>query len=220
MTPRRRWTSAALVLIAAACSDIANPLRGDFYEWRDILPSATGPGLDSLSFHWPADRLPVRIWVEDAANLRDNVPRAINAWRAAFLYHEFDATDVSDSGTADVIVRATETFGLTTARLRSALAPECEGSTDRDISDDHTQLRLPLRVSVVPLADAADPNLPGCLALTTTHELGHVLGIWQHSPTPTDLMYAFPEAPGPTDRDLATAEVLYHVPANVEPTGP
>jgi predicted Zn-dependent protease len=220
MTPRRRWTTAVLVLGAAACGDIANPLRSDFYEWRDILPASDGSGLDSLSFHWPADRLPVRIWVEDNANLRENMPRAIEAWRAAFLYREFDATVVSDSGAADVIVRGTSTSAPTAATLRSALAPQCQGSTDRDISDDHTQLRLPVRVSIVPLATPEDPNLAGCLALTTTHELGHVLGIWQHSSNPADLMYFFPVATSPSDRDLATAEILYHVPANVEPTGP
>jgi hypothetical protein len=32
-------------------------------------------------------------------------------------------------------------------------------------------------------------------------------------------MFADPQVDAPSDRDLATAEVIYHVPANVEPVG-
>jgi hypothetical protein len=105
-------------------------------------------------------------------------------------------------------------------RLNSALAPECAGATDLDISDDHTQLRLPVRVYIDPRSEPNAAGLPECLALTTTHELGHALGIWRHSGVATDLMFSDPSVPGPSDRDLATAEVIYHVPANVEAVGP
>ncbi|HET9725656.1 MAG TPA: hypothetical protein VFP28_01990, partial [Gemmatimonadales bacterium] len=152
MSRPARWTAAALVVGAAACSDIATPIRNDFYEWRLVVPKASGTGDDSLTFHWPKSRIPVRIWVEDAASLPQNVPNGIAAWRTAYLYHEFDATVVSDSGSADVIVRAGSAPGIQFARqaggaasdrfvrtrLNSALAPECAGATDLDISDDHT----------------------------------------------------------------------------------
>jgi predicted Zn-dependent protease len=217
-----RRLAAALVVAGAACSDIASPIRNDLYEWRLIVPSPSGSGEDSLAFHWPQSRLPVRVWVEDAADLPANMPTAIEAWRAAFLYHEFDATVVSDSNTADVIVRAGSAppTQFSRARLHSALAPECTGATDLDISDDHTQLRLPVRVFIDPLSNPSDPDLAQCLALTTTHELGHALGIWRHSLATTDLMYSNPSVPQPSDKDLGTAEVIYHVPANVEPVGP
>jgi predicted Zn-dependent protease len=216
-----RWTAAALVVAAAACSDIAPPIRINFYESRLIVPKASGSGEDSLAFHWPRNRIPVRIWAEDAANLPQNVPAAIAAWRAAFLYHEFDATVVSDSNAADVIVIASADPGIQFARVRlhSALAPECSGATDLDISDDHTQLRLPVRVFIDPHSDPSAPGLPGCLALTTTHEIGHALGIWRHSTVATDLMFEDPAVDAPSDRDMATAEMLYHLPANVEAVG-
>jgi hypothetical protein len=132
-----RWTAAALVVAAAACSDIATPIRNDFYEWRLVTPKPSGVGEDSLTFHWPASRIPVRIYVEDAASLPENVPNAVAAWRTAFLYHEFDATVVGDSTSADVIVRAGAAPGTQFARqavrapgtrfertrLNSALAP-------------------------------------------------------------------------------------------------
>jgi len=219
---RARWITLGLVVAGAACSDIVTPIRNDFYEWRLVVSSTSGAGNDSLTFRWPKERLPVRIWVEDAASLPENAPKAIAAWRAAFLYHEFDATTVSDSSTADVIVRAGAAPGtqFSVMRLHSAIAPECVGATDLDISDDHSQLRLPVRVYIDPGFDPNAPNLAMCLALTTTHEFGHVLGIWRHSSVATDLMYADPAVPGPSERDLATAEVLYHLPSNVEAVGP
>lgn len=222
MTRPARWTTLGLVAAAAACSDIANPIRNDFYEWRLITPSTTGPGEDSLTFHWPKDRLPVRIWVENAASLPENVPKAIAAWRTAFLYGEWDATLVSDSAAADVIVRAGGAPGtqFSQTRLHSALAPDCAGATDLNVSDDHTTLQLPVRVYIDPRSDPTSPALPACLALTTTHELGHVIGIWRHSGIATDLMYFDPGVSAPSDRDLATAEVIYHLPANVAPAGP
>jgi hypothetical protein len=215
---RRRWLAAALVVAASACGDIATPLRSDFYSWQLLVPSADGSGSDSLSFHWPASSLPVKIWVEDAIELPANVPAAIAAWRAAFLYDEFDATVVSDSAAADVIVRAGSAPGAQFARTRlhSALAFECSGATDLDLSDDHSQLRLPVRV-YVDARSAPGPALSSCLALTTTHEIGHALGIWRHSPASTDLMFADPTVAGPDERDLNTAELLYHVRPNVEP---
>jgi predicted Zn-dependent protease len=222
MIRRTRWTAFVLVAAAAACSDIATPIRHDFYEWRLIGPSATGPGEDSLSFHWPRSRLPVRFWVEDAASLPQNVPGAIAMWRKAFLYGEFDATIVSDSSTADVIVRAGPAPGtlFDRARLHSALAPQCSGATDLDISADHTQLRAPVRVYVDPHSDPNAAGLPECLSLTTTHEIGHALGIWRHSVVPTDLMYVDPLVTAPSERDLGTAEILYHLTPNVQVVGP
>jgi predicted Zn-dependent protease len=218
----RRWTALALVLAGTACSDIASPFRRDFYEWRLIVPAVGGAGLDSLSFHWPRSRLPVRVWVEDAASLPENVPRAVAAWRAAFLYQEFDARIVADSGGADVIVRAGSGPGTIQSRVRlhSALAPECSGATDLDVSGDHTELRLPIRVYVDPGFDPDAPGLPACLALTTTHEIGHAIGLFRHSDEAADLMFADPEADGPSERDLGTAEIIYHAGANLEPVGP
>ena len=62
MSARHRWLAVALVVAGAACADIASPLRDDFYEWRLITPAASGTGVDSLSFHWQRNRLPVRVW--------------------------------------------------------------------------------------------------------------------------------------------------------------
>jgi predicted Zn-dependent protease len=223
MSGPRRSTALAFVLVAGACSDIAHPTRDEVYEWRYITLNAAGTGVDSLSFHWPERRLPVRIWAENEASLPENVPKAIAAWRAAFLYGEFDATVVSDSARADVIFRAGPPPGppsLGRVRLHATLAPQCSGATDIELSEDHTQLTLPIRAYIDPSSTPDDPGLPACLALTTAHELGHALGIFRHSDEPTDLMFGNPTVPSPSERDLETAEHLYHVPANLEAAGP
>jgi len=216
MTPRSRWITGALALAALACGDIASPLRSDFYEWRRFEPSATG--IDTVSFHWPKDRLPVRVWVEDANDLPADISLAITAWRGAFLYREFDATMVSDSNGADVIVRSGSptALSLSLIRLHSALAPQCSGETDVNISDDHQDLRLPIRIFVDPKLDPGAPGLAECVALTAMHEFGHSLGIFEHSPTPTDLMFIDPTVSQPSERDRTTAEMLYHVPSTVQ----
>jgi hypothetical protein len=109
---------------------------------------------------------------------------------------------------------------LSVTRLRSAMAPQCTGATDVSVSDDHTQLRLPIRIFINPEAVPGSPGLDDCLALTAAHELGHSLGIFRHSPNPADLMYFDPSVALPSDRDINTAEVLYHVPSTVEAVGP
>jgi hypothetical protein len=216
MNPCSRALACATVLAALACGDIAAPVRGDLYEWRLETTSIPGPGLDTLSFHWERDDLPVGVWVEDAFGLPEHMARAIDVWESAFLYGEFDATLVSDSGTADVIVRGgTPGEGLQRLRLRSALAPECAGATDLDIDVTTRELRLPIRVFVDPLGLPDAAGVEPCLALTSIHELGHAMGIFAHSDDPGDIMYADPEVELPSERDRRTAEAAYHTPPNL-----
>jgi hypothetical protein len=201
------------ILMAAAglsCADIASPARNNAYEWRLITP--TGPGTaDTLSFHWPSSRLPVKVWAQDTLNLPAHARDGIAQWKAGFLYGEFDAVMVSDSNVADVMVAAGQAIsgGFSVTRLGS-MAPECAGGTDFDLPVGSREIQPPIRIfldlRVIPTA----PNGEQCLALTTMHELGHAIGILAHSPAATDLMYTDPVVPGPSDRDRTTAELAYH----------
>jgi hypothetical protein len=205
----------AVAVAALACADIASPSRADRYEWRRIVP--TGPGTaDTLSFHWPRSRLPVRIWVEDTLSLPSHVQAGIDQWRAAFLYNEFDAVVVPDSGTADVVVRAGSPVkgGFSVIRLAST-APECEGGTDFDLPSGSRELQPPIRVFINPRFDPSTAGVDECLALTTTHELGHAIGIFAHSPVATDIMFGDPVVPALSSRDRATAEAAYHLQPNL-----
>ena len=154
--------------------------------------------------------------MENSLNLPAHVQDGIAQWKAAFLYREFDAVVVADSSTADVVVRAGTAVkgGFSIIRLGSALAPECEGGTDFDLPSGTRELQPPIRVFVNPRFDPASPGVDECMALTTTHELGHAIGIFAHSPDAGDIMFSDPVVPAPSARDRATAERAYHT----EPT--
>jgi predicted Zn-dependent protease len=64
------------------------------------------------------------------------------------------------------------------------------------------------------------PATQRCLALTTIHELGHALGIFQHSANPDDIMFADPRVEVPSVRDRGTIEAAYHYPSTLEPVRP
>jgi hypothetical protein len=214
---RRPFALGLAVVAALACGDIAAPIRSGLYEWRLETPSIPGPGTDTLAFHWDRTELPVRVWVEDVVDLPRHIGRAIDIWEATFLYREFQATIVSDSSTADVIVvSGPPGEKLRALRLNSALAPECAGATDLDIDVAAAELRLPIRVFVDPRSLPDDPGIEPCLALTSIHEMGHALGIFAHSEDPEDIMYTDPEVDLPSDRDRRTAEAAYHTPPTIQ----
>jgi len=204
------------ILIASiSCADIASPTRSNAYEWRRIQP--TGPGTaETLSFHWPASRLPVKVWAEDTLNLPAKVQAGIDKWKAAFLYREYDAVTVADSNLADVVVRLAppSKLSLDVVRMR-ALAPECEGATDFDLPSGSRELQVPVRVFVNPRFDPASPGVDECLALTVTHEMGHTIGIFDHSPSSSDIMFFDPVVSDLSASDRATAELDYHTPPDL-----
>lgn len=216
MSPR--WTFPLLSLAGAAalisCADIAAPSRATAYEWRRIV--ATGSGPDTLSFYWPQSRLPVRIWAEDTLNLPAHVQNGIGQWEARFLYGEYRAQLVSDSSIADVIVTSgiAPKGGFSITRLQS-MAPECQGATDIELDAGGLQILPPMRVYVDPRFAPSSPGVDECMALTTTHELGHSLGIFAHSPNADDIMFADPVVPQISARDRATAELAYHTEATL-----
>src|SRR3712207_829966 len=99
------------------------------------------------------------------------------------------------------------------------MAPECSGATDLDVSPDLTELRLPMRIYISPV-EGDIPGLDRCVSLTAIHELGHALGIFAHSPNPTDIMFTDPEVETPSALDRETAEALYHLPPTITAVRP
>jgi hypothetical protein len=123
---------------------------------------------------------------------------------------------VGDSNAADVIVQTgiAPKGGFSITRLESRLAPECQGATDIELAASGQEILRPIRVYVDPRFAPSAPEVDSCMALTTTHELGHSLGIFAHSPDPGDIMYADPIVSALSPRDRSTAELAYHT----EPT--
>lgn len=213
--------AATLTAIAiVACSDIVSPSRVALaYDWRLRIQfdSANQTFEDTLSFHWPRSSLPVKIWVEDQDNLPAHIRTGIATWKAAFLYNEWDARVVNDSNTADVIVRAIQPPPQ--LRVMHAMAEACIGATDVDTAATRHQLKLPVRAFVY-VSIPGDPGLDACLQTVATHELGHTMGIFQHSKDSTDLMFAVPTADALTQSDVATMISAYHYPATMTPVRP
>jgi hypothetical protein len=216
MSPRRLLPLLCLAAGSTllSCADIASPTRGNAYEWRLIVPTTTAP--DTLSFHWPRSRLPVRFWAEDTLNLPAHVEHGIDQWEAAFLYGEFRGVVVADSSVADVIVTSglSPKGGFSVTRLESVMAPECQGATDVELAAIGQEIVPPIRVYVDLRFDPSSPGVDTCMALTTTHELGHALGIFAHSPNADDIMFEDPVVTTLSSRDRSTAELAYHL----EPT--
>ncbi|MGE0353165.1 MAG: matrixin family metalloprotease [Gemmatimonadales bacterium] len=221
--PRMRYLiAAALALgLGVACSEIVSPARTNVYEWRLFVPyDSAGPRLDSLTFHWPRSSLPVRYWVEDSLEAPAHVRAAIQSWKNAFLYDEFDGVVVSDSMTADVIVRVQQPPlipVLSGIRLHSLL-PECEGATDVDTVTTRFEFRLPVRIYLNPRFLTA--ALQTCLEVTATHEVGHSLGLFDHTLDTLDIMYSNPRAMHLSDRDIETIEAVYHLKSDMVPVRP
>ncbi len=213
---------AIFALALAGCSELVSPTRTTPYEYRQFV--VNGPNdIDTLTFKWPRSFLPVRVWVANDEPLRAPVELAIERWEGALLFGEFRAELVSDSTSADVIVRNVPSpggIGLSRIRLEG-LAPECLGATDVRTNAALTEVILPIRVYVWPRFASDHPQIRTCYDITTTHEMGHVLGIISpnHSPSPADVMFGNPVLNGLSERDMITAETVYHVPATLVPTG-
>ena len=204
----------ALAAGTLACSEASAPERVPNYEWRLVVDT------DTLSFHWPKEMLPVRIWVEDSLDMPARIGEGIASWRGAYLYGEYDAVIVPDSSSADVIVRVLTPPAVTTSslgRLHVVFAG-CEGATDLDIDVALHELRLPVRMYVVPKYDPELVDLTECFRVTARHELGHSLGLFRHTSDIRDIMFGQPEAAGLSQRDINTAQILAHWPANLIPT--
>lgn len=213
---------AATAGVLIACSDLGAPSRPVPYESRLFVPFDDNgqPAVDSIRFHWPRSSRPVTYWVEDSLGVPVQVQDAIDRWKGAFLYREWDGTMISDSNAADVIVRVLvppPKPGLVWFR-RESLRPECEGATDIDTVTTRQEFRVPVRIYLNP--KFASDSLSLCLGITATHELGHSIGLFQHTGDALDIMFANPVVTQLSARDIATIEALYHRETDMVPVRP
>ena len=219
---RGKLLLCALVLGACDSPTVPERLLRDVYEYRLLTPAPK-------VLRWPVGST-VRVYVAadaDAARtaaLQAALESAMPAWNAAALYGEVRLEQTQQLADADVVLLYSGTIAPVDA---SSCSPGGgQAYTTFCLSDDARHLRVfPLRNSSVA------GNVKFLLTVRTTnplnaeevrrlvaHELGHVLGIAQHSPTPTDLMFAGVLARAePNAADRRTLQVLYHTEADITP---
>lgn len=202
-------------LLLAACTDIISPPRVERYEYRKFVNDSEGE-LVALAFHWPRSALPVRLWIAPDDQLRPALLRAIAVWENTFLHGEVRMALVSDINQADIVVRNEVAGPKASSAIRiGSLADECRGETSFIADVDAGTLTLPFEVYVWSRVGPSGPGLETCYELTVLHEIGHALGIFEHSVVPDDLMYADPQRNGLSARDRATIEAAYHLPTTL-----
>lgn len=219
--------SVMLVLLGIVACDgptIPPVTRAEIYDFRLLTdpPSV---------LRWPSGTR-VRVHVEAAtaertALMENALARGAAAWNSHALYSEYELVRAPSLRQADVLLRwSDEPAPVELSECQPVLATAV---TTFCLSDADTQrlYRFPL---LPPHADAASDVrfvitiLGGLAGLSETvedlimHELGHALGIAQHSPDPQDLMAAgTPPRRLPSPSDIATVQLLYHAQPDITP---
>ena len=204
---------ACLVWLAAGCKD--HSLLGDCFEsgataYRVDLHNDT-----ALTFRWPATYSPVRYYADNVGALRANVDFSLQQWADAFRCGELSMVRVADSAGADVIVRNPSQMppipaaGAAASLLASDSLNACDARTDIDVDTVVHRVIRPMRVYVAP-ADLDTALVNACYRISIAHEIGHTLGLFNHTNDPADLMYGNPQRRGLSINDRYTIQLVYH----------
>ena len=190
-----------------ACSDPSIPTRSAAYGFDD-------PGTGDV-FHWPTTR-PMTLWVDPRGALPRLAREGVAQWEAQFLYGEFTGVVVDDSLDADVLL---VWGGAVPADVPPDTGPPVNACTGLTVisTDSTNTLDDYIRAEVTASVGFTPEQVAACVARVTTHELGHALGILQHSPDAADLMAPNPVVAVPSDGDRRTMEVLYHTTPTIRP---
>jgi predicted Zn-dependent protease len=226
---QRAALATLCVSVLSACDSPTVPAREDVYAFAS-LPRFSGDR--SVVIRWAAGTK-VRVFVNGgdaarAAVLESAFDAGARMWENAILFGEFTLTRVSDIRNADVVLtwadvalpldvsncpvvfgNAATTFCLTADLLHLIPFPFTSAVQGAAPSDSHVKM-------LVTVIGSTSSN-PARANMLVAHELGHVLGIAQHSPNPQDLMFATVNVSTASHADVSTIQVLYHTVPDVTP---
>jgi hypothetical protein len=199
------------VAVGAGCAShpAPSPTEGDTYIQWAAFPV---PINESVILRWPKDRMPLRIYLprppsgmfDDPDAIYSAVRKGVLAWAGVAGPDLPSFVFLGAEGHADI-----------------PFVWDSKATGDWFIAHtvwDIQPLARRFGVSRI-LLTARWPNghvaNPRDIQATVMHEMGHALGICNHSPHPGDIMYAsVSRAPAPhlTARDRATLKLLYALP--------
>jgi hypothetical protein len=228
MKVRATVATVALLLGSTGCEAPTMPGHGlsDVYDFR--LPTTP-----RLVLRWPQGTT-VRVYVaggtgDRAALLAGAMERGARVWNEQALYGEYRIVRTDDLRQADAVLRwsdvapPVDTQGCEPDVSLRAVTTFCLG----DATETPRRLRpFPLLaphggeasgVRMIVTIFATQAQLEQRLDGLVAHELGHVLGIGQHSVDARDLMHADPAGASLSRRDAASVRVMYHTPADIIP---
>jgi len=223
MTRRPLSSLVALALVVA--------VFGACHEGTSVSqcfePNATAYNFDlngdtNIVFHWPASYMPVRVYAESAGALGANTKNGMDLWVSAFRCHELSYTMVSDSTSADIVVRNPLSLPAAPPRasrqMHSDSVGACQGVTQFFVDTvTGTTITGPMRSYIAAFPGHDTTAVNACYRFVTAHELGHALGLLSESPYPGDLMYTVPTRLALTESDRYSIQLLYHVASKLQP---
>jgi hypothetical protein len=190
-------------LATVACSNPQIPDRSLSYGFAD--------GFGDI-FRWPQGRSPVSYWVQDRGDLRSYVAASLDIWERQFLYGEWSGSLVDDSASADVIVLLAGGTPPDSPLTADPPVRACFGETVGNVVGNGIEGAI---TATLFWSNGANPaDIANCLSRVTTHEIGHTLGLLDHSPNGDDIMFTNPTVTLPSQVDKNTVQRLY----DTEPT--
>jgi hypothetical protein len=207
---KRCWLGVIAAGVIAACTDPMVPSRAATYGFADAFGDV---------FHWPSDRLPVRVFAQPRGDLRDRVQDALDAWEGQLLYGEFRGVLVDDSASADVVVRWSDSVPPAVDPDPGPPVKACGGVTHATLDSTAEALADPFdtEISILTGTVFTPGQVEACVRRTVVHEFGHILGLFQEAPDTLAVMYTPPLVNIPAPIDRRTVQVLYHTAATLGP---
>lgn len=222
---KRLRGSAGLLLLLAGCEGAALPARRTESVY-DFKLATTPPSV----LRWSTGAT-VRVYVESAAaaersRLTSALDAAMAEWNRHALYGEYRLVRSGSIADADVVLRWLDQgsqldFSACEPAGARAVTTFCLTDPDPAAAElqtfplaDGTATEVRMVVSVL----TSQQTIAGRVESLVTHELGHALGLAQHSDDERDLMGESQLTRTTLSaRDIATIQTLYHTRPDVVP---